>query len=110
MNRSLLTVLATALTSAAIVAPVQAAPSVTTRTLTPKVQRSVGFDGYATYVFRAVKGRRILSASAQITGSSGGVRVKHAAVSRNRSSFTVQVVFPGEQGKPGKLLVRLRTT
>jgi hypothetical protein len=110
MNRSLLIVVAATLAAAAIAAPAQGAPSVTTRTLTPKVQRTVGFDGYATYVFRAPKGRRILNASARIRGSSGAAKVKHAAVSHDRSSFTVQLVFPGEQGKPGKLVVRLRTT
>ncbi len=110
MKRSLLPVLATALGAVAIAAPADAAPSVTTRTLTPKVQRTVGFDGYATYVFRSPGGRRILSATARITGHSGAVRVRHTALSHNRTRFTVQLVFPGEQGTPGKLVVRLRTS
>lgn len=108
MKRPLLTSLATALSAAAIVAPAQAAPSVRTRTLTPKVQRTVGFNGYATYVFRAPKGRRILSASARISGKSRAAVVSHTSVSRNRARFTVQLTFPGEQGTPGKLVVRLR--
>jgi len=110
VNRSLLTSLAAALGAAAIAVPAQAAPSVTTRTLTPKVQRTVGFDGYATYVFRAPKGRRIVSASARVTGASHDARVRRTSISSNRTRFTVQLFFPGEQGSPGKLVVRLRTS
>ena len=110
MNRPLLASLATALSTVAIIAPAQAAPSVTTRTLIPKVQRTVGFDGYATYVFRAPKGRRILSASARVTGKSHDARVRRTSLSRNRTRFTVQLIFPGEQGSPGRLVVRLRTS
>ena len=110
MNRSLPTILAAALGAAAIAAPAQAAPSVTTRTLTPKVQRTVGFDGYATYVFRAPKGRRILGASARVTGRSHDAAVRRTSISRDRTRFTVQLIFPGEQGNPGRLVVRLRTS
>ncbi len=108
VKRPLLTGIATALSAVAIVAPAQAAPSLTTRTLTPKVQRTVGFNGYATYVFHAPKGRRILSASARISGKSRAALVRHASISHNHARFTVQLVFRGEQGTPGKLVVRLR--
>jgi hypothetical protein len=110
VKRPLLTGIAATLSAAAIVAPAQAARSVTTRTLTPKVQHTVGFNGYATYAFHAPGGRRILSATARITGRSGAVRVRRTALSRNRTRFTVQLVFPGEQGTPGKLVVRLTTS
>jgi hypothetical protein len=109
MNRSLLTGLTTAVAALAIVSPAGAAPSITTRTLIPRVQRTVGFNGYATYVFLAPKGRHILSASAQVAGKSGAVVVQRGVVSRSQTRFTVSLVFPGEQGNPGRLVIRLRT-
>ncbi len=82
----------------------------TTRTVTPKIQRTVGFNGYATYTFRAPKGRRILSASAQIRGAQAhAVVIRRRTIARNRTRYTVSLVFPGEQGNPGKLVVRLGT-
>ncbi len=108
MNRSLPATFAAALTAVTIAAPAQAAPAYTTRTLTPKVQRTVGFNGYATYVFRAPAGRRVISASARIAGRSGAVRIARSSVSRDRKRYTVDLVFPGEQGRPGRLVIRLR--
>jgi len=83
---------------------------VTTVTVTPKPQRTVGFYGFATYTFSAARGRRIVAASARIAGgTAGAVRITHRAISRQRTRYTVQVVFPGEQGTPGRLVVRLST-
>jgi hypothetical protein len=83
---------------------------ITTLTLTPKVQRTVRFNGYATYTFRAAEGRRIVSASARIAGAGAhAVKIQRRTVSRNRTRYTVNLVFPGEQGNPGKLIVRLGT-
>jgi hypothetical protein len=83
---------------------------ISTRTVIPRVQRTVGFNGYATYSFSAPRGRRIVSASARIVGAAGhAVAIRRATVSRNRMRFTVRLVFPGEQGNPGKLVVRLGT-
>jgi hypothetical protein len=90
-----------------------AAPAIliTTYRLTPKVQRTVHFTGYATYVFNTHPKRRIASASARIVGAQAhAVRISATAVSRSRKRFTVKLVFPGEQGNPGKLVVRLSTT
>jgi hypothetical protein len=82
----------------------------TTHTVRPKVQRTVRFTGYATYTFAAPKGRRIVSASAKIVGAQAhAVAIRSRTVSRNRRSYTVRLVFPGEQGNPGKLVVRLGT-
>jgi hypothetical protein len=83
---------------------------ITTRTVTPKIQRTVGFTGYATYTFSAPRGRRIVSASARISGAEAhAVAIRRRTISRNRTRYTVSLVFPGEQGDPGKLVVRLGT-
>lgn len=81
---------------------------ITTRTVTPKIQRTVGFDGYATYTFRPPKGRRIVSASARITGAqTHAVVIQSRSISHDRMRYTVRLRFPGEQGSPGRLVVRL---
>jgi hypothetical protein len=81
---------------------------ITKRTVTPKVQRTVHFTGYATYVFSAPRGRRIVSASARIAGAEPhAVAIRSRTVSRDRKRYTVRLVFPGEQGDPGKLVVIL---
>ncbi len=92
--------------------PPGSAPAIliTTYRLTPKVQRTVGFTGYATYSFSTRPKRRIVSATARIVGAQAhAVRIGGTSVSRNRKRFTVKLVFPGEQGNPGKLVVRLGT-
>ncbi len=83
---------------------------ITTYNLTPKVQRTVSFTGYSTYRFNARPKRRIVSARARIVGAQAhSVRVSATRISRNHKHFTVKLVFPGEQGNPGKLVVRLGT-
>jgi hypothetical protein len=80
----------------------------TTRTVIPKVQRTVHFNGYATYTFSAPGNRRIVSVSARIVGAQAhAVKIASRALSRDRERYTVGLVFPGEQGKPGKLVVRI---
>jgi hypothetical protein len=79
-----------------------------TRTVIPKIQRTVHFTGYATYTFRAPRGRRIVSASARIVGAEPhSVAIRNRTVSGDRERYTVKLVFPGEQGNPGKLRVVL---
>ena len=84
---------------------------ITTRTVSkPKVQRTVGFNGYATYVFKAPRGRRIVTASARIVGGqAAAVKIRGRSLARNGKSYTVNLIFPGEQGTPGRLVVRLGT-
>jgi hypothetical protein len=83
---------------------------VTTRTVIPKVQRTVHSTGYATYTFAAPAGRRILTASARIVGAQRhAVAIRGRTVSSDLQHYTVSLVFPGEQGKPGRLVVRLVT-
>jgi hypothetical protein len=82
----------------------------TTYRLTPKVGRTVGFTGYATYRFNAPPKRRIVSATARIVGAQAhAVKISTTGISHNHKHFTVKLVFPGEQGNPGKLVVRLDT-
>jgi hypothetical protein len=83
---------------------------ITTYRLTPKAQRTVRFTGYATYRFNTRPKRRIMSASARIVGARAhAVKISATSVSRNHKRFTVKLIFPGEQGNPGKLVVRLGT-
>ena len=83
---------------------------ITTYRLTPRVQRTVRFTGYATYKFNTRPKRRIVSATARIVGAQAhAVKISATSVSRNHKRFTVKLVFPGEQGNPGKLVVRLST-
>jgi hypothetical protein len=105
-------------TSAAASAPTVGAAKVkgglavllTTRTVVPKIQRTVHFTGYATYTFLAPRGRRIVSASARILGAEPhAVAIRSRTVSHDRVRYTVKLVFPGEQGNPGKLRVVLGT-
>ncbi len=81
-----------------------------THRVVPRVQRSVGFTGYATYSFAAPRGRHIVSASARIRGAqANAVKIRRATVSRGGRRYTVSLIFPGEQGNPGRLVVRLGT-
>lgn len=115
----LLAVLGLALTTTAAANPASGAPQpesapaiiiITTYRLTPKVQRTVRFTGYATYSFNTRPKRRIVSTSARIVGAQAhAVKINATSVSRNHKRFTVKLIFPGEQGKPGKLVVRLGT-
>lgn len=83
---------------------------ITTYRLTPKVQRTVRFTGYATYGFNARPKRRIVRATARIVGAQAhAAKIGTTGISRNRKHFTVKLVFPGEQGNPGKLVVQLDT-
>lgn len=83
---------------------------ITTLKVIPKVQRTVRFVGYATYVFHAPRGRRIVSASARVAGAAAhAVKIRRRLISRNRRLYIVNLIFPGEQGDPGKLVVRLAT-
>ena len=82
----------------------------TTVTKTPKVQSTVHFNGYATYVFRPAKGRRIVGAAARIVGGTkNAVGIRSRRLSTTGLTYTVKLVFPGEQGTPGRLVVTLRT-
>lgn len=81
---------------------------VKTYKLVPKVQRTVRSTGYSTYVFSAPPGKRILIASARIVSAQRhAVAIRSRAITAQLTRYTVNLVFPGEQGNPGKLVVRL---
>ncbi len=81
---------------------------VKTYKVVPKVQRTVRSTGYATYVFKAPAGHRIIGANARIVGAQRhAVAIAGRAITNQLTSYTVKLVFPGEQGKPGKLVVKL---
>jgi hypothetical protein len=83
---------------------------ITTYRLTPKVQRTIRFTGYATYSFNTRPKRHIVSATARIVGAQAhAVKIDATSISRSHKRFTVKLVFPGEQGNPGRLVVRLGT-
>jgi len=106
--RTVAVALAVAMVTAAPLPAAAAATAVrvVTHTLTPRIQRTVGFNGYSTYTFSAPRGRRIVTASARISGgSSRAVRISGRRVSANGTRLTVNLVFPGEQGRPGRLIV-----
>jgi hypothetical protein len=87
-----------------------AAVAVNTYTVKPRAQRTVGFNGYATYTFSVKPKRTIKSAGARIVGAQAhAVKITAKSISRNRQQFTVKLTFPGEQGNPGKLVVVLAT-
>lgn len=78
------------------------------RTVTPQPTRTKGFDGFQTYTVKAPKGRNILTGYATLSGgNTGSVIIKSTSVTPKQ--FTVQLEFPGEQGTPGKLNVRVLT-
>jgi hypothetical protein len=83
---------------------------ITTKTLIPKPKRTVHFTGYATYTFAAPRGRRIVKASARISGAEEhAVRISRQSLSAGNTRYIIKLVFPNEQGNPGKLTVRLST-
>jgi hypothetical protein len=78
------------------------------KTVTPQPTKFAGFDGFQTYVLKAPKGRTVLTGYATLSGgNTGSVIIKSTSVTPKQ--FTVQLEFPGEQGKPGKLNVRVLT-
>jgi hypothetical protein len=81
---------------------------VKTYKVVPRPQRTVRHTGYATYVFSAPAGHRIVSATARVVGAQRhAVAISARAITNQLTRYTVKLVFPGEQGNPGKLVVRL---
>jgi hypothetical protein len=78
------------------------------KTVTPQPTRTKGFDGFQTYVVKAPSGRNVLTGYATLSGgNTGSVIIKSTSVTPKQ--FTVQLEFPGEQGTPAKLNVRVLT-
>jgi hypothetical protein len=77
------------------------------RTLAPAPTSTRGFDGYQTYVVRAPAGKVILQGFATLSGGlTGSVVIRSTKATPSR--YTVKLVFPGEQGRVGRLNVRVQ--
>ena len=77
------------------------------KTVTPSPTSSQGFNGYQTYVVKAPKGKVVLQGFATLSGGlTGSVVIR--STQTTPSQYTVKLVFPGEQGKAGKLNVRVQ--
>ena len=77
------------------------------RTVTPAPTSTKGFDGFQTYVVKAPKGKIVLQGFATLSGGlTGSVVIR--STQTTPSQYTVKLVFPGEQGKSGKLYVRVQ--
>ena len=78
------------------------------RTVTPQPTKFKGFDGFQTYAVKAPSGRNIVTGYATLSGGNvGSVIIKSTSVTPKQ--YTVQLEFPGEQGTPAKLNVRVLT-
>jgi hypothetical protein len=74
------------------------------RTVTPQPTSNKGFNGFQTVVVNAPTGRQIMQGFATLTGGNAASVVIRSTQS-TASSYVVRLVFPGEQGTPGKLHV-----
>jgi hypothetical protein len=78
------------------------------KTVTPNPTTFKGFNAFQTYVVKAPSGRNIVTGYATLSGGNvGSVIIKSTSVTPKQ--YTVQLEFPGEQGTPGKLNVRVLT-
>lgn len=77
------------------------------KTVTPSPTSNKGFDGYQTYVVKAPAGKTVLQGFATLSGGQTG-SVVIRSTQATASQFAVKLVFPGEQGVPGKLHVRVQ--
>jgi hypothetical protein len=78
------------------------------KTVTPNPTKFAGFNGFQTYAVKAPSGRSIVTGYATLSGGNvGSVIIKSTNVTPKQ--YTVQLEFPGEQGTPAKLNVRVLT-
>jgi hypothetical protein len=76
------------------------------RTITPSPTRFRGFNAFQTVRINAPRGRAILQGFATTSGGNTGSMVI-TSTKATPSQFTVELEFPGAQGNPGKLNVRV---
>lgn len=81
--------------------------TVINRTITPAPTSTKGFDGFQTYVVKAPAGKTVLQGFATLSGGLTGSVVITSTQTTVRQ-YTVKLKFPGEQGKAGKLYVRVQ--
>jgi len=81
--------------------------TVINRTISPAPTSSRGFNGYQTVTVNAPAGKTVLQGFATLTGGlTGSVVIRSTQTTAAR--YQVRLVFPGEQGVPGKLHVRVQ--
>jgi hypothetical protein len=81
--------------------------TVINRTISPAPTSSRGFNGYQTVTVAAPAGKTVLQGFATLSGGqTGSVVIK--STQATSAKYVVKLVFPGEQGTPGKLHVRVQ--
>jgi hypothetical protein len=81
--------------------------TVVNRTVAANPTRFRGFNAFQTYTYKAPSGRAVLQGFATISGGNTGSVVITSTKATPRQ-FTVELEFPGEQGTPGKINVRVQ--
>ncbi len=78
------------------------------RTFTPKPTSTKDFNGYQRIVIKSPKGTGAVVGSFVLNGGQpGSVIVTSAQVVQKQNAYVINLKFPGEQGKAGKLKVTL---
>lgn len=81
--------------------------TVVNRTVAANPTRFRNFDAFQTYTYRAPAGKAVLQGFATISGGNTGSVVITSTRATPRA-FTVELEYPGEQGTPGKINVRVQ--
>jgi hypothetical protein len=81
--------------------------TVVNQTVAPKPTRFKNFDAFQTYTYRAPKGKAVLQGFATVSGGNTG-SVVITDTRATPGQFTVNLEYPGEQGTPGKIHVRVQ--
>jgi hypothetical protein len=81
--------------------------TVINRTVTPAPTSNRGFDGFQTYTVNAPAGKTVLQGFATLSGGQTG-SVVILSTQATPAKYVVKLKFPGEQGRPGKLHVRVQ--
>jgi hypothetical protein len=81
--------------------------TVINKTVSPAPTSNRGFDGFQTYTVKAPSGKTVLQGFATLSGGQTG-SVVITSTQATAKQFSVKLKFPGEQGTPGKLHVRVQ--
>ncbi len=77
------------------------------KSLVPQPKTFKGFDGFLTYTVKAPAGKSVLQGFATLSGGQTG-SVIITSTQATATQYTVKLKFPGQQGTPGKLSVRVQ--
>ncbi len=78
------------------------------RTIAPRATTTKGFNGFQTVTVAAPAGKKVLQGFATLSGGQTGSVVIQSTRTVTAKRFVVQLIFPGSQGKPGKLYVQVQ--